>query len=137
MNTDATQVPHDASSRTVASPFAFEQAVKRLTDAVERSGMTLFTVVDHAGGARQAGLEMNDAKLLVFGNPRGGTPVMRAAPLAALDLPLRALVWVDDDGAVWVSYQDIAEFGRRHGVPEDLLAPLAKVEGLVAAALAP
>jgi uncharacterized protein (DUF302 family) len=136
MNAHAAQAPRDASSRTIASPFAFEQTVERLTDAVERSGMTLFTVVDHAGGARKAGLEMNDAKLLVFGNPRGGTPVMRAAPLAALDLPLRALVWADDSGAVWVSHQDIEEFGRRHGVPEELLVPLAKIGDLVAAALA-
>lgn len=123
--------------RTAASPFPFAETVERLAGAVEQRAMTLFAIVDHAAGARRAGLEMNDATLLVFGSPRGGTPVMVAAPLAALDLPLRALVWADDAGAVWVSYQDIAEFGRRHAVPEHLLAPLAGVDGLVRAALAP
>jgi uncharacterized protein (DUF302 family) len=129
--------PSDAVSRTAASPFPFAETVERLSRAVGERGMTLFAVVDHAAGARQAGLEMNDATLLVFGNPRGGTPVMVAAPLAALDLPLRALVWGDDAGAVWVSYQDIAGFGRSHAVPGELLAPLAGVEALVTAALTP
>jgi uncharacterized protein (DUF302 family) len=129
--------PQAEGVRSAPSPFPFAETLGRLTRTVEQRGLTLFATVDHAAGARGVGLKLNDATLLVFGNPRGGTPVMAAAPLAALELPLRALVWTDDAGAVWVGYQDIAALGRRFGVPAGLLAPLAAVEELVAAALTP
>jgi uncharacterized protein (DUF302 family) len=128
--------PTDASVHTSLSPFSFDETVERLTQVITRFGLTLFAAIDHAGGARAAGLEMNDAEVLIFGHPRGGTPVMRAAPLAALDLPLRLLVWADDQGSINVSHHDAADLGRRFQIPPQLLAPLGIIDAVVAEALA-
>jgi uncharacterized protein (DUF302 family) len=123
--------------RTLPSPVPFDATVERLTGVIERFGLRLFAVIDHGGGAREFGLEMNDAKVLIFGHPLGGTPVMVAAPLAALDLPLRVLVWADGRGLVQVSHHENASLGDRYGVPADLLAPLSMIDAVVAEALAP
>ena len=95
--------------------------------------LALFTVVDHSGEARKAGLEMPDTKLVIFGNPAAGTPVMNAAPLAALDLPLKILVWTDGQENVQVSYNSVAYLAERYGLNEELQSRLAGIEGVVAA----
>ena len=90
------------------SPFPFGDTVDRLTEAIRAAGATLFAIVDHSGEAERAGLSLRPTKLVIFGSPVAGTPVMVAAPLAALDLPLKVLVWEDADGAVWMSHLDAA-----------------------------
>ncbi|MFD4607580.1 DUF302 domain-containing protein [Streptomyces sp. NPDC058440] len=121
---------------SVASPFSVAETVERLKRAVEAGGMTLFGVVDHGAGAQSVGLTINDTQVLIFGNPRGGTPAMAARPLLALELPLKALVWDDGHGQVRVAYQDAAELGRRYQVPAELMTPLSGVGDLVRTALA-
>jgi len=121
--------------RTLASPLSAHETVERLKEVIAERGLKLFALIDHSGGAREAGLAMNESKLLIFGHPRGGTPLMVAAPLAALDLPLKALVWADEAGAVWVSYYETGELGLRHHVPNDLLAPLHVIDAVVSSAV--
>ena len=106
------------------SPHPVAETVRRLTEGIRAAGAKLFVLVDHSGEAEQAGLSLRDTKLLIFGSPAGGTPAMEASPLAALDLPLKMLVWADDDGAVWMSYLDPAWLAERHGLSATLAAPL-------------
>jgi uncharacterized protein (DUF302 family) len=112
------------------SPLSVAETVARLATAIRAAGAKLFFVVDHNGEAQQVGMVLRDTKLLVFGNPVGGTPAMAASPLVALDLPLKVLVWMDDDGAVWMSYPDAAWLAARHGLAAELAAPLSAVDGL-------
>jgi uncharacterized protein (DUF302 family) len=112
------------------SPLSVAETVARLATAIRAAGAELFFVVDHSGEAQQVGMVLRDTKLLVFGNPVGGTPAMVASPLVALDLPLKVLVWMDDDGAVWMSYLDAAWLAARHGLASELAAPLSAVDGL-------
>jgi uncharacterized protein (DUF302 family) len=107
------------------SPYDVGETVGRLTDAISAAGAKLFDLVDHSGEAANAGLSLRDTKLLIFGNPRGGTPVMVTAPLAAIDLPMKLLVWQDDGGVVWMSHLDRDWLAERHGLTGDLAAPLA------------
>ena len=118
----------------VRSPHSVSQTVTFLTEAIGAAGAALFTVVDHSGEAARAGLSLRDTKLLIFGNPKAGTPLMVASPLAAIDLPLKILVWEDSDAAVWISYNSPAYLQSRHGLPQELLQNIAVVEPLVAAA---
>ena len=128
-------LPTAPGTVSVRSPFPVAETVERLSGVIKARGIELFTVLDQRAAAQGAGLEMNETVLLVFGNPRGGTPVMRARPLIALELPLRAVVWADDEGGIWVSYYDMAEVGRRYEVPDELMQPLLGVGVLVSAAL--
>lgn len=112
------------------SPYSVEETVGKLSAAISAAGATLFAVVDHSGEAERAGLSLRDTKLLIFGSPLGGTPVMVAFPLAALDLPLKILVWQDGDSAVWMSYNDPAWLAARHGLTAELTTPLQAVEKL-------
>jgi len=121
---------------TVPSPFPFGKTVDRVEQAIRAKGLTLFARIDHGGGARAAGLEMGDSVLLVFGDPRSGTPLMVAQPLIALELPLKALVWADG-GQVWVSHPDVQDLGRRYGVPDDLVVNIAGLGLFLHAALEP
>jgi uncharacterized protein (DUF302 family) len=114
------------------SPLSVAETVERLATAIRAAGATLFLVVDHCGEAQRVGMTLRDTKLVVFGNPVGGTPAMVASPLVALDLPLKVLVWRDDDGAVWMSYLDAAWLAPRHGLAAELAAPLSAVDGLTA-----
>src|SRR5258708_16933749 len=107
------------------SPYSVGDTVDRLAEAVRAAGATLFAIVDHSGEAERAGLSLRPAKLLIFGSPVAGTPVMVAAPLAALDLPLKLLVWEDAAGAVWMSHLDAASLAGPHGIPPGPPAPLA------------
>src|SRR5580692_10566906 len=108
--------------------------VEKVKSILQEKNVKLFAVVDHSGEARNAGLKMPDTKLLIFGNPAGGTPAMLAAPTLALDLPLKILVREDAEGQVWVSYNSVEYLRERHGVPVDLAEKLGLVAGLAAAA---
>ena len=121
---------------TKASPYPVAQTVERLESAIRARGLTVFALIDHSGEAALVGLTMNDTKLLLFGAPKGGTPLMVASPLLALDLPLKALVWQDDDGKVWVSYNSTAYLAERHTIPADLVKNIAWIDLLVDSALA-
>ena len=119
------------------SPHSVEDTVERLAEAIRDAGAKLFSVVDHSEEAEKAGLSLRPTKLLVFGNPVGGTPVMVAAPLSAIDLPIKVLVWEDDAGAVWLSHLDADWLAGRHGLTVELAAPLAAAGKLAARAAAP
>jgi uncharacterized protein (DUF302 family) len=116
------------------SRHGVDETVAKLEVLLKAKGVTLFVVVDHSGEAAKVGLEMRPTKLLVFGSPKAGTPPMLATPHLALDLPLKALVWEDADGRVWISTNSAAFLQERHGVPPEHLAVLAAADGLAIAA---
>jgi len=120
---------------TKPSPWSVEETVSRLTAVVEARGLKLFDVIDHSGEAAAAGLELRDTKVVIFGSPAAGTPVMQAAPLAALDLPLKVLVWADADGTR-LAYAAPAELAERYGLDDALAARLAGIDVVTDAALA-
>jgi uncharacterized protein (DUF302 family) len=93
---------------SIASPYAVDETLDHLQKLLDAKGIRIFALIDHSGEAAKVGMEMHPTKLLIFGSPKGGTPVMLAAPTVALDLPLKALVWEDDKGKVWISYNDPA-----------------------------
>src|ERR1700686_488696 len=116
------------------SNHSFDQTVERLKEILQAKGVNLFAVVDHSGEAEKAGMKMPPTKLLIFGSPKGGTPVMLAAPSIAIDLPLKILVWENAQGKVWVSYNSPDYLKDRHGLPQDLLQNIAVAETLAAKA---
>jgi uncharacterized protein (DUF302 family) len=97
-----------------------DETVERVKNILQAKGITLFAMVDHSGEAEKVGMKMPPTKLLIFGNPKGGTPLMLAAPSAAIDLPLKILVWEDGQGKVWLSYNSPEYLQTRHGFPPDL-----------------
>ena len=111
-----------------------DQTVERLEAILQAKGITVFALIDHSGEAAKIGLTLRPTKLLIFGNPKAGTPLMLAAPSSALDLPLKILVWEDGQGKVWISYNSPQYLQKRHGLPQDLLANIAIVEALAAKA---
>ena len=116
------------------SQHSVEQTVERLTALLHAKGVTLFALVDHSGEAAKIGMTMPPTKLLIFGNPKAGTPLMLAAPSVAIDLPLKILVSEDAQGRAWLSYNSPAYLQERHGVPQGLLPNIAIVETLARAA---
>ena len=120
---------------TKTSPWPVGETVQRLTAAMMGKGMTIFATIDQRAAARSVGLDLRETVLIVFGNPAAGTPVMDAVPLAALDLPLKVLVW-DDEGRTRVSYPAPAALLARYGIPESLGRPLAAIDPLTDAVLA-
>jgi len=108
--------------------------VEKLKGVLSAKGVTLFALVDHSGEAEKAGMKMPPTKLLIFGSPKAGTPVMLAAPSIAIDLPLKILVWEDSAGKVWVSYNSPDFLKARHGVPDELLKNIGVVAALAEAA---
>ena len=114
---------------TKASPRTVADTVSKLTGMIAAKGLTLFAVIDQREAAQKAGLDLRDTVLVVFGSPAAGTPVMAAVPLAALDLPLKTLIW-DDGGQTKVSYYDPAALAAWHQVPGDLAGNLAAINGL-------
>ena len=116
------------------SNHSVQQTVERLKDILHSLGVTLFAVIDHSGEAAKAGLKMPPTKLLIFGNPKAGTPVMLSAPRSALDLPLKILIWEDADGKVWLSYNSPKYLQDRHNLPPELLQNISAVEKLAAQA---
>ena len=103
------------------SSHSVDETVERLKAILQASGAVLFGLVDHSGEAEKVGLEMKPTKLLIFGNPKAGTPLMLASPRTAIDLPLKMLVWEDAAKKVWISYNSPEYLQKRHGFPDDLL----------------
>jgi uncharacterized protein (DUF302 family)/uncharacterized membrane protein YidH (DUF202 family) len=116
------------------SNHSVDQTIEKLKSILQSKGITLFALVDHSGEAEKVGLKMRPTKLLIFGSPKGGTPLMLASPSIAIDLPLKILIWEDGQGKVWVSYNSPAYLKERHGVPQDLLQNISGVETLAAKA---
>jgi uncharacterized protein (DUF302 family) len=124
----------DAGIVDVPSNHSVYQTVERLKGILNAKGVALFALVDHSGEAEKVGMKMPPTKLLIFGNPKAGTPVMLAVPSIAIDLPLKVLVWEDSSGNVWVSYNSSAYLQKRHDIPDELLQNIAVVETLAAKA---
>jgi uncharacterized protein (DUF302 family) len=118
----------------VESHRSVDETVERLRGILAAKSVTLFALVDHSGEAAKAGMTMRPTKLLIFGSPKAGTPVMLAAPSIAIDLPLKILVWENADGKVWLSYNAPEYLRERHNVPEELTQSLAVVAALAAKA---
>jgi uncharacterized protein (DUF302 family) len=116
------------------SNHSVEQTVEKLKGILQAKGVTLFALVDHSGEAEKVGMKMPPTKLLIFGSPKAGTPLMLAAPSIAIDLPLKILVWEDAQAHVWVSYNSLAYLQERHRLPPELLQNIAVVETLAAKA---
>jgi uncharacterized protein (DUF302 family) len=129
-----TIVGKEAGTVNIPSNHSVDETVDRLTNILRSKEITLFALIDHSGEAAKVGMKMPPTKLLIFGNPKGGTPLMLAAPSVALDLPLKILVSEDARGKVWLSYNSPEYFKERHGLPPDLLANIAVVETLAAKA---
>jgi uncharacterized protein (DUF302 family) len=113
---------------TKTSPRGVDETVRRLIQLLDERDLTVFSVVDHSGEAKSVGLDMPDTKLVIFGSPAAGTPVMVAAPLAALDLPLKVLVWANSSGDASVSYNSPAYLAARHHLPDELRARLDAID---------
>lgn len=128
----------DAENRDLAehpSRVPFDATVERLVGAITAQGMTIFATIDHAAQARQVGLSLRPATVLLYGNPRGGTPVMIATPQAALDLPLRVLVREREDGTTMIAFHPIVVMLGRVGVPVDVAIQLEPAQRLLLAAV--
>jgi uncharacterized protein (DUF302 family) len=110
------------------------ETVTKLKSILQAKGVALFALVDHSGEAEKVGLKMPPTKLLIFGNPKAGTPLMLAAPSIAIDLPLKILVWEDNARKVWISYNDPEYLRERHDLPQNLLQNIAVVDVLARAA---
>jgi len=115
------------------SKYTVERTVEILRNALQEKAIPLFALVDHSGEAEKAGMKMSPTKLLIFGNPKAGTPAMLEAPSLALDLPLKILVWQDPKAAIWLSYNSLDYLQERHGVPRELMKNFAALEALAAA----
>jgi uncharacterized protein (DUF302 family) len=126
----------EAGVVTKVSPRSFADTVARLQELLAEKNVKLFSVIDQRAEARGAGLDLRDTALVIFGNPAAGTPVMDAAPLSALDLPLKVLIW-DDAGQTKVSYYAPATLAARHHLSADLAARLAAVDPITDALVAP
>ena len=109
---------------TIPSHHSVEKTVEKLKELLQAKNVKLFALVDHSGEAEKAGMQMPQTKLLIFGSPKAGTPVMLAAPSSAIDLPLKVLVWEDPERKVWISYNSAKYLKERHKIPEGLLQPL-------------
>jgi uncharacterized protein (DUF302 family) len=118
----------------IPSHHSVDETVEKLKTILKSKGVTLFALVDHSGEAEKVGLKMPPTKLLIFGNPKGGTPLMLAAPSVAIDLPLKILVAEDSQGKVRISYNSAEYLKERHDLPQNLLPNIAVVETVVAAA---
>jgi len=118
----------------IAGNHSVDETVAKLQAILQAKGVKLFVVVDHSGEAASAGLKMPNTKLLIFGNPKAGTPLMLAAPSVALDFPLKILVAEDGAGKTWISYNSTAYLQSRHALPAELLPNIAVIEALAAKA---
>jgi uncharacterized protein (DUF302 family) len=134
MSSEAKSATGEPGVITKVSPSSVEATVSRLVALVESKGMKVFAVIDHSGVASRAGLALRDTKVVIFGSPQAGTPVMRAHPLAALDLPLRVLIW-DDEGHTKLSYTAPEALASRYGIEASLASNLAGIDALTNALL--
>jgi uncharacterized protein (DUF302 family) len=120
---------------TKSSRFTVQETLDRLESVIRAKGLAIFSLIDHSGEAEKVGLKMQEAKLLIFGSPKAGTPLMVASPLIALDLPLKALVWKDNRGEVSVSYNSVSYLANRYNLSSDLTKNIAGIDALIEAAL--
>jgi len=120
---------------TRQSPFSVEETLERLQDIIRNRNLTLFANIDHSGEARRVGLTMQEAHVLIFGNPKGGTPLMIASPLLALDLPLKVLVWQSADHKVWVSTDSVTYLRDRYAIPQELVGNISVVDTIIQQAI--
>jgi uncharacterized protein (DUF302 family) len=118
-----------------ASKYSVPETLDRVDALLRSKGIKIFVRVDHSGEAEKAGLKMPPTQLLIFGNPKGGTPIMLAAPTAAIDLPLKALAWEDSDGKVWLSYNDPEYLKKRYGLTDEQIKTIAGTGSLIEQAL--
>ena len=118
------------------SNHSVDETVEKLKAILQAKGVTLFALVDHSGEAEKVGMKMRPTKLLIFGSPKAGTPLMQAAPSVAIDLPLKLLVWEDAQQKVWISYNSPEYLKERHGLQQDLLQNIAVAGALAAKAAA-
>jgi len=130
---ELSMAPTDKGIIDKPSRHSVEETLERLKRTLQAKGVTVFAVVDHSGEAERVGLKMPPTKLVIFGSPKAGTPLMLAAPSSAIDLPLKILIWEDGEGKVWVSYNSPAYLQERHGLPQELLRNIAVVENLATA----
>jgi uncharacterized protein (DUF302 family) len=114
------------------SKHSVDETLGKLQAILQAKGIAVFALIDHSGEAEKVGMKMPPTKLLIFGNPKGGTPLMLAAPSIAIDLPLKILVWQDDQGKVWVSYNSPEYLAERHGLPPNLTQNIGIIETLAA-----
>jgi len=121
---------------THPSPYTVPETLDRLEAILSVKSITIFVRIDHSGEAAKVGLTMPPTQLLIFGDPRGGTPIMLAAPLSAIDLPLKALAWQDAAGKVWLSFNDPHYLQSRYNLSDEVLQPIAGLEALIQQAIA-
>ena len=114
----------------IRSSHSVDETVEKLKGILQSKGIALFALVDHSEAAIKAGMKMRPTKLLIFGNPKAGTPVMLAAPSSAIDLPLKILIWEDAQGKVWVTYNSLAYLQERHNLPPEVLPNINVIEAL-------
>src|SRR5271156_90807 len=131
---EALAVQKEGGIVKIQSHHSVDETVDKLKAILQSKGVTLFALVDHSGEAEKVGLKMPPTKLLIFGNPKSGTPLMLAAPSVAIDLPLKILVAEDSQGKVWISYNSAEYLKERHDLPDDLLPNIAVVRTLATAA---
>ncbi len=115
----------------LSSAYSYSETLKRLEATLQARSLNVFARVDHSGEAEKVGLKMHPTQVILFGSPRGGTPLMVASPTLAIDLPLKALVWEDAGGKVWVSYNSAEYLQRRHNFPADLVKNIAVIAPLL------
>jgi uncharacterized protein (DUF302 family) len=118
----------------IPAAHSVDQAIEKLRSMLEAKGITLFALVDHSGEAAKVGVTMRPTRLLIFGSPKAGTPLMLARPSIAIDLPLKILVWEDEQGKTWISYNSPEYLRDRHNLPLDLIQNVAAIETLAAKA---
>lgn len=124
-------MPEENGLVQIASHYSVDETVRRLQSAFGSKGLQVFSIVDHSGEAEKVGLKMPPTKVVIFGSPKAGTPLMVATPSLAIDLPLKALVAQDGDGKVWVTYNSPEYLQQRHGVPAELINNLAGAGTLI------
>lgn len=124
----------DTGIVTLPAKNSVDRTITVLEETLRAKGIKLFALIDHSGEAERAGLQMRPTKLLIFGNPRAGTPLMVAAPTIAIDLPLKILIWEDSAGRVQISYNSPAYLQARHALPQELMGALSAVATLATAA---
>jgi uncharacterized protein (DUF302 family) len=115
----------------LSSAYPVPETLERLESILKAKGLTVFCRVDHSGEAEKVGLKMNPTKLVIFGSPKGGTPLMVASPTLAIDLPLKALIWEDAGGTVWVSYNTAEYLKARHNISDELIKNIAVIGPLL------
>jgi uncharacterized protein (DUF302 family) len=122
--------PSDTGVTHLRSPYSVANTLQRLEAVITAKGLTIFARIDHSGEAEKVGLTMQPTKLLLFGSPKSGTPLMIASPTLAIDLPLKALVWQDTEGTVWLSYNSTEYLQQRHNIPEALVKNIAGIRSI-------